>query len=73
MRNSFAEFKALLAPGPTQVGTVTIVADGIATVQLPGGGLLRARGETTVGAQVYVRDGVIQGPAAALPGVTGEV
>ena len=50
-----------------QVGTVSAVDNGIATVTLPGGGQLRARGEATVGAQVYVQDGVIQGPAPELP------
>ena len=73
MRNPFAEFKALLAPGPVQVGEVIAYAGGVATVQVPGGGTLRARGEATVGQRVFVRDGAIEGPATALPQVTGEV
>jgi hypothetical protein len=73
MRNLFAEFKALLAPGVLQVGNVTLYADGIATIQLPGGGTLRARGEANIGDRVFVRDGVIEGPAAELPIVIGEV
>ncbi len=73
MRNLFAEFSALLAPGPLQVGTVVSISDGIATIDLPGGGRLRARGDATPGAIVFVRDGVIEGPAPDLPTVTGEV
>jgi hypothetical protein len=73
MRNLFAEFRALLAPGVLQVGEVTHFADGIATIELPGGGTLRARGEAAVGDRVFVRDGAIQGPAAVLPVVSGEV
>ena len=73
MRNLFVEFKALLASGPLQVGTVAFVDDGIAVIDLPGGGRLRARGEASVGARVFVRDGVIEGPAPELPIVTGEI
>jgi len=73
MRNPFAKFQALLAPGPLQIGKVTAWADGIATVELPGGGALQARGQATVGDKVFVRDGAIEGPAADLPTVAGEV
>ena len=38
-----------------------------ALVVLPGGGLIRARGETTVGETVFVRDDVIEGVAPSLP------
>ena len=34
---------------------------------LPGGGLIRARGEATVGETVFVRDDVIEGVAPSLP------
>jgi hypothetical protein len=73
MRNPFAEFKALLAPGALQAGRVAAYADGVATIELPGGGSVRARGQAGVGDRVFVRDGVIEGPAAVLPIVTGEV
>lgn len=43
------------------------VANGIVTVQLPGGGLVKARGSSTVGARVFVRDDVIEGTAPSLP------
>ncbi len=71
--NLFAQWRQLFAGGPLQVGEVTAYVDGIATVELPGGGLLHARGDTTIGAHVFVRDGVIQGPAPDLPLDSAEV
>jgi len=50
-----------------QAGTVIDVATGVVTVQLPGGGLIKARGTSTVGARVFVRDDVIEGAAPSLP------
>jgi len=66
MPNVFNELKALLAPGRVQVGTVTAIAGNVATVTLPGGGKLRAKGQASVGAKVFVQEGVIQGPAPDL-------
>jgi hypothetical protein len=40
---------------------------------LPGGGKLQARGETTPGQRVFVRDGAIEGPAPELTYTDGEV
>jgi hypothetical protein len=71
--NLFARWKALFQGGPLQVGRVTAFERGSATIQLPGGGVLRALGDASVGAMVYVRDGVIQGPAPDLPVDIGEV
>lgn len=67
MSNVFRQLQDILAPGRVQIGTVDDYADGVATVSLPGGGQLRARGQTSVGANVFVLDGVIQGPAPNLP------
>lgn len=67
MSNPFIQLKALFAPARVQVGEVSAYADGVATVDLPGGGQLRARGQSSVGTQVFVQAGVIQGPAPALP------
>jgi len=67
MRNLFAEFKALLQPGPLTVATVLYTEGGSATCELPGGGRIRARGVAQQGTKVYVQDGVIQGPAPDLP------
>ena len=43
------------------------VGSGIALVVLPGGGLIRARGNAFVGQTVFVRDEVIEGIAPSLP------
>ena len=67
MSNLYIQLKELLAPGWVQVGKVTAYVDGMATVDLPGGGQLRARGQASVGTKVFVQDGVIQGPAPDLP------
>ena len=72
--NPFAVLKRLLAGGPLQVGTVTLVDDsGAVTVQLPGGSNVLVRGQATAGDTVFFRDGVIEGPAPALPFGTIEV
>lgn len=71
--NPFARLRALLAGPPLQVGTVTTIVDGLATVQLPGGNTVRVRGSASVGSSVFFRDGVIEGDAPALPVVNIEV
>ena len=43
------------------------VTSGIASIELPGGGVLKARGDATTGQQVFVRGGVIEGTAPNLP------
>ena len=67
MSNLFSSLKALLAPGRVQIGTVASSENGVATITLPGGGQLRARGDAAVGGKVFVQDGVIQGAAPDLP------
>ena len=49
-----------------------VVSGGVATITLPGGGVLQARGEATAGQRVFVRDGVIEGEAPTLTYVEGE-
>ena len=66
MSNLYHQVLALLPPRPLQVGTVTAVAGQLCTVQLPGGGVLQARGDAAVGDRVFVRDGLIEGLAPAL-------
>jgi hypothetical protein len=66
MTNPFKLLKDLLPDAPLEVGDVLAIIDGTATVQLPGGGLIQARGTTTVGARVFVRDGLIEGNAPSL-------
>lgn len=67
MRNIYRVFLDLLPARPLQVGTITALDGDVATVQLPGGGLLIARGSGAVGDSVFVRDGAIEGEAPALP------
>jgi len=83
MHNLYQQFRQLLPDAPLQAGTVLEVGSGVVLVVLPGGGLIRARGNATVGQTVFVRDEVIEGiarvakagfvavAAGALPGVSG--
>lgn len=67
MFNLYAEFKKLLPKNPMFVGTVQSVADGVYTIDLPGGQKLTAKGVASVGQRVFVQSGQILGPAPALP------
>lgn len=67
MLNPYKRLLALLPDRPLQVGDVIQFSDGVATVQLPGGGIESVRGEADVGDRVFFRDGVIEGPAPDLP------
>jgi hypothetical protein len=67
MHNLYQQFRQLLPDAPLQAGTVIEVGTGVALVVLPGGGLIRARGEASVGQTVFVRDEVIEGVAPSLP------
>jgi hypothetical protein len=66
MSNLYAQFRALIPEPPLQVGAVVSLSAGMAAVELPGGGILRARGSAAVGQVVFVRDGVIEGQAQNL-------
>lgn len=72
MPNIYRQFLDLIPGRPLQVGTVSTIADGMAMVTLPGGGMLQARGEAALGQRVFVRDGLIEGPAPELTYVEGE-
>lgn len=67
MHNLYQQFRQLLPDAPLQAGTVIEVGAGVALVVLPGGGLIRARGDATLGQTVFVRDEVIEGVAPSLP------
>jgi hypothetical protein len=66
MHNVYQQFRQLLPDPPLQAGIVTIVGAGVVTVQLPGGGILTARGDAQFGQTVFVRDDVIEGVAPSL-------
>ena len=67
MHNLYEQFRQLIPDPPLLAGTVVGVGAGVVTVALPGGGLIRARGNATVGQTVFVRDEVIEGIAPSLP------
>lgn len=67
MPNVFGQLQELLKPSRVQIASVVSVEDGMAVLELPGGGRMSARGAATVDSNVFVQDGVIQGPAPNLP------
>lgn len=66
MRNLYEQFRQLIPDPPLQAGTVTSIGTGVVTVQLPGGGLIKARGTAAVGQKVFVRDDAVEGIAPSL-------
>ncbi len=66
MHNLYEQFLQLIPDPPLQAGTVIGVGSGVVTVALPGGGLIRARGNAAVGQKVFVRDDVIECVAPSL-------
>ena len=67
MHNLYEQFRVLLPDPPLQAGTVIDVGAGVVTVELPGGGRVRARGHAAIGRRVFVRDGVVEALAPNLP------
>ena len=66
--NLYRELLNLLPGDPLVSGEVTVQhADGTVTVELPGGGEVRARGVFAAGDRVFVRAGVVEGLAPDLP------
>ncbi|WP_019654027.1 hypothetical protein [Variovorax atrisoli] len=65
--NPWKSLQALVAGPPLQIGTVTSIEGGVATIETPGGGFVQARGDTAVGQRVFFRGEVIEGPAPDLP------
>ncbi|MDH1337088.1 hypothetical protein N5D77_26340 [Comamonas thiooxydans] len=49
MPNLYKQFMELQSPKPLMVGTVAFVVNGLATINLPGGGRLQARGPAQAG------------------------
>ena len=71
--NLYRELLEIMPAQALQVGVVQSIADGTATVELAGGGIVRARGNATVDQTVYVRDGVIEGTAPTLTVVSIDI
>ena len=66
MPNLLKQFRELVGTDPLQIGTVVAVFSGGAIVELGGGAQIRVRGEASVSDQVFMRGGVIEGPAPPL-------
>lgn len=66
MSNLYRRLIDLLPSAPLQVGDVTSAANGVATITLPGGGVVTARGVAEPGDRVFFRDSAIEGPAPDL-------
>lgn len=73
LSNPYTALLQLLPTSPLEVGTVSAIAGDLATVGLPGGGSIQARGSAGVGDRVFVRGGLIEGPAPSLSYVSAEV
>lgn len=74
MPNIWKQFTDLLPGSPRFIGEVIDQSgDGSVTVELPGGGLLKATGTAAVGTKVFVRNGLVEGVAPELPVVEIEV
>lgn len=71
--NLGVQFRRLLPADPLQRGQVLTTSASSSTVQLPGGAVVRVRGTATVGAQVFIRAGVIEGLAPTFTPTTLEV
>lgn len=65
--NPYTRLISLLPKRPLLVGVVLEVGNGVARIEMPGGGVELARGSATVGQRVYFRDGSIEGTAPTLP------
>lgn len=65
--NAYVRLARMLSGGPVKIGTVTAFSSGVAMIEYPGGAKETARGDTSVGQKVFVKDGVIQGEAPSLP------
>ena len=67
MPNPLQSLKQLLAGPPQQLGQVVSVTGNLATIELPGGAQIKARGAATVGQHVFEQGGLILGDAPTLP------
>lgn len=67
MHNLYEQFRRLIPEPPLQAGAVIEVGSGVVTVQLPGGGRIKARGNAVIGQNVFVRDDAVEGIAPLLP------
>ena len=67
MLNPYRRLLGLLPQRSLQVGTVLSISNGMAVIEVPGGGRSTARGAAAVGDRVFFRDDAIEGSAPNLP------
>ena len=67
MLNPYRRLLGLLPSRSLEIGTVISVANGLAVIELPGGGRSTARGAASAGAKVFFKDGAIESTAPNLP------
>lgn len=72
MFNFYREFLDLMPQPLLEVGTVKVVNGDQAIIELPGGGIIHARGQAAIDDKVWVRDGRIEGKAPTLTYVEAE-
>jgi len=71
--NLYKRLRNILPEPRLLIGTVLSVDTTSARVELPDGSIVHARGEAAVGEKVYLRSGVIEGPAPDLPVVVIDI
>lgn len=65
--NLWKRLKQMLPDAPLLVGEVISATSYGAMVALPDGSVVSVRGDAVNGQQVFIRDGLIEGPAPSLP------
>lgn len=73
MANLYRVFKDLIPDAPLLVGTVLALRLDGCLISFPDGSHITARGTATLAQKVFVRDGVIEGPAPDLTVVSIDI
>ena len=71
--NLWKRLKQLLPDAPLLAGEVIQANTYGALVQLPDGSRVSVRGDATVGQHVFIRDGLVEGPAPSFTSVLIEI
>ena len=73
--NAYKLLRDLIPQAQLQVGTVKSVSGGVATIEMQGGGLYKARCSDTIKSldSVFFRDGVVEAKSPQLPLITIEI
>lgn len=73
MLNPYRRLLEILPQRPLLVGTVLSISNQLAIIELPGGAQVTARGASSVGQRVFLRDDVVEGNAPNLTLVLIEI